>query len=180
MSVTPPKTDFSCFVPLTKQPHFNFQLLQVRVIFTASAGRFFQLDAIKELCQVFTDEDEWEWKQKGESLHIELRDWADAFLISPLSANTLSKIAHGLADNLVTCVARAWDFERPIIVSPAMNTQMWNHPLTSPQLELIQSWGVAVIAPQEKTLACGEVGIGAMADVKEISEQTQKAIRSFA
>lgn len=65
------------------------------------------------------DEDEWRgWKQVGDPVvHIELRRWADVFVIAPLSANTLAKLANGLCDNLVTCVARAWDFNRPLVVS---------------------------------------------------------------
>lgn len=72
------------------------------------------------LCLPLTgDEDEWhEWSQVGDPvLHIELRRWADVFVVAPLSANTLAKMANGLCDNLVTCIARAWDFTRPLIVS---------------------------------------------------------------
>ena len=53
---------------------------------------------------------------------LQLRKWADVLLIAPLSANTLAKLSHGLADSLLTCVARAWDFKKPMIVAPAMNT----------------------------------------------------------
>ena len=73
--------------------------------------------------------------------HIEQRAWADLFLIAPLSANTLSKLATGACDNLLTCVARAWDFDKPILVAPAMNTHMWTHPVTSGQLETLGAWG---------------------------------------
>src|SRR3954452_1866261 len=63
-------------------------------------------------------------------LHIELRRWADLLLVAPLDANTLAKLANGLADNCLTCVYRAWDQGRPVILAPAMNTLMWEHPLT--------------------------------------------------
>lgn len=64
------------------------------------------------------DEDEWhDWKAAGDPvLHIELRRWADVYVVAPLSANSLAKLATGLCDNLVTCVARAWDFNRPMLV----------------------------------------------------------------
>ena len=65
-------------------------------------------------------------------LHIELRRWADLLLIAPLDANTLGKLAAGLADNCLTCVWRAWDPDRPVVLAPAMNTLMWRHPLTGP------------------------------------------------
>lgn len=58
-------------------------------------------------------------------LHIELRRWADVLVLAPLSANTMAKVAHGLCDNLLTSVVRAWDYAKPMIVAPAMNTYMW-------------------------------------------------------
>jgi phosphopantothenoylcysteine decarboxylase len=65
------------------------------------------------------DEAEWhEWSKVGDPvMHIELRRWADVFIIAPLSANSLAKLANGMCDNLVTCIARAWDFKRPLLVS---------------------------------------------------------------
>jgi phosphopantothenoylcysteine synthetase/decarboxylase len=99
-------------------------------------------------------------------LHIDLRDWADLLLIAPLSAHTLAKLATGLSDDTLSCVVRAWDFGhgvrpgKPLLLAPAMNTAMWQHPLTQPQLETIQGFwkktnnddesGVNVIAPQVK------------------------------
>jgi phosphopantothenoylcysteine decarboxylase len=130
-------------------------------------------------------EDEWkEWNTLGDPvLHIDLRDWADLLLIAPLSAHTLAKLAHGLCDDTLSCVVRAWDFGhgprpgKPILLAPAMNTAMWQHPLTRPQLDSLQGFwntaknpknGISVIAPQVKTLACGEVGNGALAAVDDI------------
>ena len=80
-----------------------------------------------------TDGGEWSsWRGRGDPVvHILLRRWADVYLVAPLSANSLAKLAHGLADNLVSCVARAWDFTRPLLVAPAMNTAMWDHPFTA-------------------------------------------------
>ena len=64
-------------------------------------------------------------------LHIELRKLASILIIAPLSANTMGKIANGLCDNLLTCIARCWDLKRnPFIVAPAMNTMMYEHPIT--------------------------------------------------
>jgi phosphopantothenoylcysteine synthetase/decarboxylase len=76
------------------------------------------------------------WNTLGDPvLHIELRKWADAFLIVPLDANTLAKAAVGLCDNLVSSVIRAWDSkDKPLLVAPAMNTVMWEHSLTQEQL----------------------------------------------
>jgi phosphopantothenoylcysteine decarboxylase len=95
-------------------------------------------------------------------------------VIAPLSANTLAKMANGLCDNLLvcrlhhplliyilqTCVVRAWDFKKPLIVAPAMNTLMWDHPFTEKHLKELTSLGVIVISPIEKLLACGDKGKG--------------------
>lgn len=89
-------------------------------------------------------------------------------LISPLDANTLAKIAAGICDNLLCCVVRAWDQQRPLLVAPAMNTHMWQHPITAGHLKTIKSFGYTVIGPVEKSLVCGDVGLGAMAPVDHI------------
>ena len=76
---------------------------------------------------------EWEaWQGRGDPvLHIELRKWAELMVIAPLSANSLAKLAGGLCDNLLTCTARAWDTKKPLLFCPAMNTLMYEHPLTA-------------------------------------------------
>jgi phosphopantothenoylcysteine decarboxylase len=91
---------------------------------------------------VYTDQDEWSmYKERGDPvLHIELRRWADAFLIAPLDANTMAKIANGLSDNLLSCVARAWDFNagKQFFFAPAMNTCMWEHPFTAEHIKKLK------------------------------------------
>lgn len=120
-------------------------------------------------------------------LHIELRDWADILVIAPLSAHTLAKVATGLCDDTLTCVVRAWDLghvssrpPKPILLAPAMNTAMWQHPLTQQQLQTIQAFSgsdvVKVVAPMVKTLACGEVGVGALAEIDSIVKAVRDAI----
>jgi phosphopantothenoylcysteine decarboxylase len=122
----------------------------------------------------FSDQDEWSsWSKRNDPvLHIELRKWADLFLISPLDANTLAKLSNGICDNLLTCVARAWDFKKPIIICPAMNTFMFEHIITNQQLNVLKSWGYKIIDPIEKLLMCGDYGKGAMADVDTIVNTT--------
>lgn len=87
-----------------------------------------------------TDTKEWEsWKRRGDPVkHIELRDWADILLLAPLDANTLAKIAQGLCDNLLTCIVRAWNLNKPLIFCPAMNTQMYIHPFTSQHINILK------------------------------------------
>ena len=123
----------------------------------------------------FTDQDEWSaWSKRSDPvLHIELRKWAHLFLIAPLDANTLAKLSNGICDNLLTCIARAWDIgqiaAKPIVICPAMNTFMYVHPLTKRQLDLlVNELGFLKIDCIEKTLICGDTGIGAMANVDDI------------
>ena len=146
-----------------------------------------------------TDEDEWKSYRKvggglrgpGDPvLHIELRKWADVFLIAPLSANTLAKLSSGICDNLLTSIARAWEFTssnlsgdkprptKPLIVAPAMNTAMWRHPHTLAHLSVLASLGFVVIKPVQKVLACGDLGDGALAPITEIVLSVQECISS--
>uniref|UniRef100_A0A383VT09 phosphopantothenoylcysteine decarboxylase n=1 Tax=Tetradesmus obliquus TaxID=3088 RepID=A0A383VT09_TETOB len=97
----------------------------------------------------------------------------------PLSANSLAKLANGLCDNLVTCIARAWDFKRPLLVAPAMNTFMWDSPFTAQHLAAIQQLGVTVVDPVSKTLACGDVGQGAMASPETIAAACEVALQGL-
>ena len=104
----------------------------------------------------------------------------------------MAKLAHGLCDDTLSCVARAWDFGfgvrpgKPLLLAPAMNTAMWQHPLTQQQLVIVQEFGnssnsnthgVSIIAPQVKTLACGEVGNGALATVDDILKAVENVLK---
>lgn len=140
-------------------------------------GRLF-LDPLPGSIRIHLDADEWDaWKSLGDPvLHIELRRWADLFIVAPCSANTLAKLAMGLCDNLLTSVARAWDFSRPMLLAPAMNTLMWEHPATYGHLERLRSWGVTIVPPVEKKLACSDVGMGALASPEAVVEAVRAAL----
>jgi len=157
---------------------------------------------------VYRDRDEWPdsgWSRGDDVMHIELGRWADALLIAPLDAHTLAKWAQGMADNLVTSVIRAWDYAKPLIVAPAMNTRMWDNPITCRHFAQIlcdregiwpphgklpktgeivaafERWyePLEIIMPIEKRLACGDVGIGAMAEVDTIARRLNAVLRSL-
>ena len=184
----------------------------VKVVATQAALYFFdpaQLDPTRperNRSLVILDEDEWPGRAEGrkyqrddEVLHIELRRWADLLLIAPLDANTLAKLANGLADNCLTCVWRAWDPARPVVLAPAMNTLMWEHPLTVRHLrQLAADTGAVVeslaldeivdeinrrcprlrvVGPQSKLLACGDIGMGALAALDVIVETVDASLR---
>jgi phosphopantothenoylcysteine decarboxylase len=80
-----------------------------------------------------------------------------------LNINSL-QISSGICDNLLTCVARAWDMEKPLIFCPAMNTRMFLHPITRKQIEELRDFGYVEIKPISKQLMCGDTGMGAMAE----------------
>lgn len=190
---------------------------EVKIVATQASTYFFDpnrigcLDANAPLRNrevVILDEDEWpgrdderRYERGDEVLHIELRRWGEVLLIAPLDANTLAKFACGLADNCLTCVWRAWDLARPVILVPAMNTLMWQHPLTARHLrQLSADAGVTidhdtrleelpqrinercatlqVIAPESRLLACGDVGVGAMASLEGIVSAVARVIRT--
>lgn len=138
----------------------------VRAVATKPALHFIDKQSLSTNVKLYTDEDEWSsWSKIGDDvLHIELRKWADAMVIAPLSANTLAKVAGGLCDNLLTCIVRAWDYSKPVFVAPAMNTFMWENPFTQKHLEVLKDLGLSVISPIPKKLACGDYGNGAMAE----------------
>ncbi|KAJ1809675.1 hypothetical protein LPJ56_004503 [Coemansia sp. RSA 2599] len=147
--------------------------LQVEIAIAASnsALHFFRREQLPAKVTLYTDKDEWSgWKKIGDPvLHIELRKWADICVVAPLDANTLAKVANGFCDNLLTCVLRAWDMSKPRIVGPAMNPMMWEHPITGAQLGSLRELGFVVVDPISKGLACGDVGMGAMAEPETIA-----------
>ncbi|XP_074863461.1 phosphopantothenoylcysteine decarboxylase isoform X4 [Carettochelys insculpta] len=98
-------------------------------------------------------------------------------LVAPLDANTLAKIANGICDNLLTCVIRAWDLSKPLLFCPAMNTAMWEHPITARQVKQLKDFGYTEVPCVVKKLVCGDEGPGAMAEVCTIVEKV-KAILS--
>jgi phosphopantothenoylcysteine decarboxylase len=174
------------FDTLQKQGH------EVRIVATRPATYFFDVAPIR--AHVSLDEDEWpgqRYKRGDDVLHIELRRWAELFLVAPLDANTLAKMATGLCDNCLTCVWRAWDASRPVLLAPAMNTLMWQHPLTARHLRQVAAdagaappermaldelpgWinsrcaRLRIIPPESRRLACGDIGVGAMAGLETI------------
>ena len=146
----------------------------IRVVLTSRGNQFVDAPTIAADA-VYSDEHEWvSWKQKGDPvLHIELRKWADVLLVAPLSANTLAKIANGMCDNLLTSIIRAWDRGKRMILCPAMNTFMWDNPLTAAHIATaIEVYKAEIVNPKEDyVLACGDAGAGAMADVAIISDR---------
>lgn len=141
---------------------------EVKVVATQNGKKFLDQDM-----SVIDDHNEWSSKQ-DKILHIELRNWADVLVFAPLSANTMAKLALGLCDNLATSIYRAWNFNKPVILCPAMNTQMWNNYPTNKYIKIL-SKKTKILYPIRKRLACGDVGIGAMCKVDDIVKAVNDA-----
>jgi phosphopantothenoylcysteine decarboxylase len=123
--------------------------------------------------KIYKDKDEWPqngYHKNDPVEHIEFRTWADILLIAPITANTLAKIANGICDNFLTCIIRAWPTHKPLVLAPAMNTEMWTNTLTQHHINTIFKHypKTSIISPVTKTLACGDTGIGAMANINDI------------
>jgi phosphopantothenoylcysteine synthetase/decarboxylase len=107
--------------------------------------------------------------------HIELADRADLLLIAPASAAALARLACGLADDAITCIALAT--RAPVVIAPAMNGKMWSHPATVQNTETLRTRGVHFIGPDEGLLACGYEGAGRLWPVDDIAAQADEILR---
>ena len=148
----------------------------VRVVLTADALRFITALPFKTLSRhpVITDlyDEEEGWKPA----HIQLADEADLLLIAPATANVLAKLAHGLADDALTCVALAVRPEAKILIAPAMNGKMWLHPATQQNVATLKSRGVEFIGPDAGLLSCGYEGVGRLWGVEQIAQRVNEIL----
>jgi phosphopantothenoylcysteine decarboxylase / phosphopantothenate---cysteine ligase len=152
--------------------------VEVRAILTNSAQQFITSLTVATLCRhrVYTDADFWA-PVHDRPLHIQLGEWADVFLIAPLTANTLGKLALGLADNVLTNTVLASTC--PILVAPAMNTTMWQQPTVQDNWHRLQQMErIHSIGPAAGLLACDTVGTGRMAEPKDIVPYLQSLLYS--
>ncbi len=140
----------------------------VRVVMTSDAQRFVTALPFKTLSRgpVVTDlyDEEEGWKPS----HIRVADEADLMLVAPATANTLAKLAHGLADDALGCVALALNPGVPLLVAPAMNGKMWMHPATQHNVGILKARGVEVLGPDSGMLSCGYEGLGRMLPVEAV------------
>ena len=155
---------------LTKLGH------QVKVLMTPVATAFITpltlqvLSKQAVLVEVMTEDD------PKQIQHIDLGKEADLFLVAPASANTIAKLAIGLADNMVTSTALALPQGTKKILAPAMNTKMLEHPATQRNLKLLQDYGYQIIQPRHATLSCGDQGSGALASIETILTTIQESL----
>ena len=108
--------------------------------------------------------------------HIAMTDRADAMLVAPATANLIAKLAAGLADDPISATALALRKGAPLIVAPAMNTRMWEHPATRENLDRLSARGAKIVQPVEGILACGTVGWGKLAPAEAIISALEEAL----
>lgn len=140
----------------------------VRVVMTADAQRFVTSLPFKTLSRnpVITDlyDEEEGWKPS----HIRVADEADLLLVAPATANTLARMAHGIADDALGCVALALEPGVPVLVAPAMNGKMWLHAATQANVSILKERGVQFLGPDTGMLSCGYEGVGRMLGVEAV------------
>ena len=139
---------------------------QVRVVMTKAACEFIAPLSFQALSGHSVHIELLDVDAENAMGHIELARWADIFIIAPASANTLSKFAHGNADNLLSTLYLAANC--PVYIAPAMNHVMWNHVATQTNIQLLQTHGIRLISPEAGEQACGEIGVGRMAEPQTI------------
>ena len=159
------------------------QALEVHVVMTAASAKFVQpltfaaLTGHKVVTSLWDEWDEGSSEASGEHSgieHIGEAQWADALVVAPATANILAKFAHGIADDFLTTLYLATT--APVLVAPAMNVNMWEHPATQANIEILRARGVRVVEPGTGELACGMVGAGRMAEPEAIADAVLGAL----
>lgn len=149
---------------------------RVLAIMTPTAEAFLPQLTVQALSRYPVYASELSVDQQGVPIHIVMAQQADAFLILPATTDTLAKLAHGTADNLVTTTAITFT-GKPVLIAPAMNTRMWDHPLTRDNLRKLKSVpNYHLVEPTAGSLACGEVGDGHLAEQETILQALYHAL----
>ncbi|MBF0485928.1 MAG: bifunctional phosphopantothenoylcysteine decarboxylase/phosphopantothenate--cysteine ligase CoaBC [Candidatus Omnitrophica bacterium] len=139
---------------------------EVSVIMTDGAQKFITPLTLEVLSKKPVAVSMFERDSEWDMAHISLARWADLYLIAPATANVIGKFANGVSDDLLTCTAITT--KAPIVIAPAMNTDMYTNAIVQDNITKLKKHGVTFIEPKEGKLACGDLGKGALADVDEI------------
>jgi phosphopantothenoylcysteine decarboxylase/phosphopantothenate--cysteine ligase len=135
---------------------------EVQVAMTENAQRFVGAQTFQALSHRPVRTSLWDAQAEAAMGHLELAGWARQVVVAPATANTLAKLAHGLADDLVSTLCLAT--EAPLLLAPAMNHRMWRHPATQANVATLLARGVRMVGPDDGPLAEGESGPGRMAE----------------
>ena len=152
------------------------QECDVHVVMTVDSLKFITPLPFKTLSRhpVVTDlyDEEEGWKPT----HITLADAASLLLIAPATANVIAKIAHGIADDALTCIALALNPQAKLLIAPAMNGKMWQHPATQENVATLKSRGALFVGPEAGMLSCGYEGVGRLEVVDQIAKRAVELV----
>ncbi|MEP7070841.1 MAG: flavoprotein [Verrucomicrobiota bacterium] len=154
---------------LVKQGHDLF------VVMTADAEEFITPLTLQTLSKNPVTTSFYNEKENWRPGHIELADRADLLLIAPATAHIIAELAHGLANHPLTAIALAT--RAPVLLAPAMNGKMWDHPATKENVEKVKARGVELIGPEAGMLACGYEGVGRLWQVEDIAFRAEFLVR---
>eukprot|EP00930_Biecheleria_cincta_P059886 TRINITY_DN455_c0_g2_i2.p1 TRINITY_DN455_c0_g2~~TRINITY_DN455_c0_g2_i2.p1 ORF type:complete len:1164 (-),score=199.30 TRINITY_DN455_c0_g2_i2:91-3582(-) len=163
----------------------------VKLAASKSGEHFFKDHGMGELLShidvsdIYRDDDEWAFRYQEfgmpvRALHLALCDWADIAVVAPASCNTMGRVAHGCADNLVSCICLAWQYqEKPVLFCPACNANMWNNISTRNSVAILKEMGVRFVGPAEGMLSSGRKGYGMLAPLDEILLFVKEAAKAL-
>ena len=149
----------------------------VRAVMTADAQKFITPLPFKTLTRNPVVTGLYDEVENWQPTHIPLADTADLLLIAPATANVIAKLAHGIADDALTCIALALNPKAKILIAPAMNGKMWMHAATQENVKILKKRGAEFIGPDEGMLSCGYEGVGRLWPVENIAERILKLLR---
>ncbi len=145
----------------------------IRLIATENSLNFITKTTLQTIARTPVLTEQFDIK-KYDINHKSLQTEADLFILAPASANTISKVANGIADNLLTSVLCAW--QKPLLIAPAMNGGMWYNPSTQESIKTLQKRGAFIVGPQVSSMSNGQVSKGPMAEISDIFESAQNIL----
>ena len=148
----------------------------VRVVMSRNAEQFITALTLQAVSGQPVHRHEMDAESESGMGHIDLARWADAVIIAPATSNLIARLAHGLADELLTTLCLAT--EAPVALAPAMNQQMWQNEVTAANIELLQSRGMHILGPGSGDQACGEVGPGRMLEPDDLATAMESVFES--
>ena len=149
----------------------------VHVVMTAAALRFITAIPFKTLSRNPVVTDLYDEDESWQPTHIKLADESHLLLIAPATANTIARLAQGIADDALSCVALALNPRAKVLIAPAMNGKMWLHPATQQNVATLRSRGAEFIGPEEGMLSCGYEGLGRLWPVEKVAQRALELVR---
>ena len=152
---------------------------ELHVVMTKDAQHFITPLPFKTLSRHAVVTDLYDEEEGWKPTHIRLADEADLLLIAPATANIIARLAHGIADDALTCIALALNPRAKVLFAPAMNGKMWLHPATQQNVATLKSRGAEFIGPEEGLLSCGYEGLGRLWPVEKVAQRALESVQTL-